>query len=62
VADAAAGHGGLVFLAGEPGIGKTRLTEELIEAAADSFSVLWGHCLEGGLGPSLRAVRRSRWS
>jgi class 3 adenylate cyclase/tetratricopeptide (TPR) repeat protein len=51
VADAAAGHGGLVFLAGEPGIGKTRLTEELIEAAADSFSVLWGHCLEGDWAP-----------
>jgi len=51
VEDAGAGHGGLVFLAGEPGIGKTRLTEELIEAAADGFSVLWGHCLEGDWSP-----------
>jgi class 3 adenylate cyclase len=50
--EAAAGRGGLVFVAGEPGIGKTRLTEELAEAAAaDGFSVLWGHCLDGDWAP-----------
>ncbi|MGH8973953.1 MAG: ATP-binding protein, partial [Acidimicrobiia bacterium] len=50
--ETAAGHGGLVFVAGEPGIGKTRLTEELAEAAAaDGFSVLWGHCLDGDWAP-----------
>jgi class 3 adenylate cyclase len=50
--EAAAGHGGLVFVAGEPGIGKTRLTEELAEAATgDGFSILWGHCLDGDWAP-----------
>jgi tetratricopeptide (TPR) repeat protein len=50
--ETAAGHGGLLFVAGEPGIGKTRLTEELAEAAtADGFSVLWGHCLDGDWFP-----------
>jgi class 3 adenylate cyclase/tetratricopeptide (TPR) repeat protein len=48
----AVSHGGLVFVVGEPGIGKTRLTEELGDAAvADGFSVLWGHCLEGDWAP-----------
>ncbi|HEY2832278.1 MAG TPA: AAA family ATPase [Sporichthyaceae bacterium] len=52
LAETAAGHGGLMFVAGEPGIGKTRLTEELAEAAAaDGFSVLWGHCLDGDWAP-----------
>jgi class 3 adenylate cyclase len=52
LAQTAAGHGGLVFVVGEPGIGKTRLTEELGDAAlADGFSVLSGHCLEGDWAP-----------
>lgn len=50
--DAATGRGGLVMLAGEPGIGKTRLTEELAEAARrDGWLVLWGRCLEGEWAP-----------
>jgi class 3 adenylate cyclase len=42
------GRGGLVMLAGEPGIGKTRLVEELADAArAERALVLWGRCYEG---------------
>jgi class 3 adenylate cyclase len=49
---AAAGHGGVAFVAGEPGIGKTRLTQELdVAARRDGVEVLWGHCLEGDWAP-----------
>ena len=44
---AAHGHGSLVLIGGEPGVGKTRLTEELgSEAAAKGFRVLVGRCYE----------------
>jgi class 3 adenylate cyclase len=50
--EAAAGRGGLVTLAGEPGIGKTRLTTEAAERARDEGAlVLWGHCLETEWSP-----------
>ena len=41
------GSGRLVFLAGEPGIGKTRLAGELAQLAhADGATVLYGRCDE----------------
>jgi len=50
--EARAGHGGLVLLAGEPGIGKTRLTEEFSESAAEIGAlVLAGRCYEGEWAP-----------
>lgn len=46
--DTRAGYGGIAMLAGEPGIGKTRLLEELAETArAEGALVLWGRCYEG---------------
>lgn len=42
-----AGRGRLVVLAGEPGVGKTRLTEELgVRACRRGVQVLVGHCHE----------------
>jgi tetratricopeptide (TPR) repeat protein len=50
---AAAGRGSLVLVAGEPGIGKTRLADELA-ARAESLGagVLWGTCWEGDGAPA----------
>jgi class 3 adenylate cyclase/tetratricopeptide (TPR) repeat protein len=45
---AAAGEGGLVLIGGEPGVGKSRLTEEIAAEAAPRFAVLTGHCYESG--------------
>jgi len=43
--DAAAGKGGVIFLTGEPGIGKTRLAEEASTLAQNrAFGVLNGRC------------------
>lgn len=45
--DALGGHGSLVTLVGEPGIGKTRTVEELLaRAALPADRVLWGRCPE----------------
>ena len=51
--DAMGGHGQLVMLSGEPGIGKTRTARELSSrAAALGAKVLWGRCYEqGGVPP-----------
>jgi class 3 adenylate cyclase/tetratricopeptide (TPR) repeat protein len=45
---AAGGHGGLVLIGGEPGIGKTRLATELAADATTRFRFGIGHCYESG--------------
>jgi tetratricopeptide (TPR) repeat protein len=51
---ALAGRGSLVMLVGEPGIGKTRLAEEIATRARDAGAdVLWGRVWEGGGAPAL---------
>jgi transcriptional regulator with XRE-family HTH domain len=53
LASAVAGEGRLVLLAGEPGIGKTRLAQELsAEAQSRGCLVLWGRCWEGEGAPA----------
>ncbi|MCE7985283.1 MAG: LuxR family transcriptional regulator [Caldilinea sp. CFX5] len=48
-----AGQGGVVLLTGEPGIGKTRMAEELAaQAVQQGMLVLWGRCYEGGSAPA----------
>ena len=56
------GRGRLVMLAGEPGIGKTRLAHELTSLAnARGAIVLWGRCQERRGAPPywpwLQAIR-----
>jgi class 3 adenylate cyclase len=53
VDEARAGQGRLVLLAGEPGIGKTRIASELgTYARLRGFQVLWGRCHETGGAPA----------
>ncbi len=50
--DALAGRGQMVMLAGEPGIGKTRLAQELARHAQErGAQVLWGWCHEQAGAP-----------
>ena len=52
--DAVSGEGRLVMLAGEPGIGKTRITQELASyAEQQGAQALWGWCYEEGSLPYL---------
>jgi class 3 adenylate cyclase/tetratricopeptide (TPR) repeat protein len=52
--DVLSGAGRLVFLQGEPGIGKSRLALELGHIAAEcGVAMVWGTCVEGGAAPTL---------
>ena len=52
-ADASDGHGAVLLVCGEPGIGKSRLMEVLAASArADGWSVLVGRCWDGGGAPA----------
>ena len=45
--DAISGQERIVMLAGEPGIGKTRIAHELVtQADAKGTKTLWGWCYE----------------
>jgi class 3 adenylate cyclase/tetratricopeptide (TPR) repeat protein len=49
---AAAGRGSMVVIGGEPGVGKTRLCEEVLaEARSRGFLTLVGHCYESEGSP-----------
>src|SRR5215472_6933750 len=51
--DASAGRGRLFLVAGEPGIGKTRLADQIsVEARDHNATVLWGRCWDGGNAPA----------
>jgi tetratricopeptide (TPR) repeat protein len=51
--DAACGSGRLFLLAGNPGIGKSRLAGEAAARARDrGFKVVWGRCWEAGGAPA----------
>ncbi len=61
LADARNSRGAVVLLAGEPGIGKTRLAEEFCESASGSATVIRGNSYEADVaapfGPWVEALR-----
>ena len=51
------GHGRLFLITGEPGIGKTRMADELsLMAASRGVSVHWGRAWEAGGAPPVLAI------
>jgi class 3 adenylate cyclase/tetratricopeptide (TPR) repeat protein len=52
------GHGALVMIGGEPGVGKTRLAEELtVRCGREGFLIFTGHCYEAaGAAPYIPIV------
>jgi tetratricopeptide (TPR) repeat protein/tRNA A-37 threonylcarbamoyl transferase component Bud32 len=62
--EAQGGRGSLVMIGGEPGIGKTRLTEEILaEARQRGFVTMTGHCYEGeGAAPYVPFVEMLEYS
>src|ERR1044072_9221701 len=53
LSDAIAGHGGVVVVTGEPGIGKTALARAFVErASARGAGRAWGTCGDGGGPPA----------
>jgi class 3 adenylate cyclase len=54
------GHGSLVMLVGEPGIGKTRTAEEFAAIARHKgATVLWGRCYDGLSRGHVRRLRQT---
>jgi DNA-binding CsgD family transcriptional regulator len=57
LARAAAGHGGLVFITGEPGIGKSRLVREVTDDARDAGAlIVTGRAVPAGSGTPYRPL------
>jgi DNA-binding SARP family transcriptional activator/class 3 adenylate cyclase len=52
----------LVAIVGEPGVGKTRLTDELVGHIAGSVAVYRGRCLPYGEGITYWALREILWA
>lgn len=50
---AAAGRGGAVLIAGEAGIGKTRLVTAALESLGDNSTTGWGFCTEDETAPPM---------
>jgi predicted ATPase len=66
LADSEGGRARIVWIGGEPGIGKTRLAEELAAAASQRVTVAWARCVDRDAAPpywpwaeAIRAILRT---